>query len=53
MLQRFGTPSRVFRTLIFLGVLLLLVIVFVVVNLLTDLVYGLLDPRIRLVGASR
>jgi len=35
------------------GVLLLLVIVFVLVNLITDLLYGLLDPRIRLVGASR
>jgi peptide/nickel transport system permease protein len=30
------------------GVLLLLVLAFVVVNLLTDLTYGLLDPRIRL-----
>ncbi len=30
------------------GILLLLVLVFVVVNLLTDLAYGLLDPRIRL-----
>jgi peptide/nickel transport system permease protein len=30
------------------GVLLLLVLVFVIVNLLTDLTYGLLDPRIRL-----
>ncbi len=30
------------------GVLLLLVLSFVVVNLLTDLTYGLLDPRIRL-----
>jgi peptide/nickel transport system permease protein len=30
------------------GILLLLVLAFVVVNLLTDLAYGLLDPRIRL-----
>ena len=30
------------------GVLLLLVLSFVVVNLLTDMAYGLLDPRIRL-----
>ncbi|MHB1416034.1 MAG: ABC transporter permease [Chloroflexota bacterium] len=30
------------------GVLLLLVIVFVLINLITDLLYGLLDPRIRL-----
>jgi peptide/nickel transport system permease protein len=30
------------------GTLLLLVMTFVMVNLLTDLVYGLLDPRIRL-----
>jgi peptide/nickel transport system permease protein len=30
--------------------LLLLVVVFVVINLLTDLTYGLLDPRIRLGG---
>lgn len=30
------------------GTLLLLVISFVVVNLITDLLYGLLDPRIRL-----
>lgn len=30
------------------GTLLLLVITFVVVNLVTDLTYGLLDPRIRL-----
>jgi len=30
------------------GVLLLLVIVFVLVNLITDLLYGMLDPRIRL-----
>jgi peptide/nickel transport system permease protein len=30
------------------GVLLLLVLSFVVVNLITDLAYGLLDPRIRL-----
>jgi ABC-type dipeptide/oligopeptide/nickel transport system permease component len=29
-------------------VLLLLVLSFVVVNLITDLTYGLLDPRIRL-----
>ena len=35
------------------GVLLLLVIVFVLVNLITDLLYGVLDPRIRLVGESR
>jgi peptide/nickel transport system permease protein len=30
------------------GILLLLVLAFVVVNLVTDLAYGLLDPRIRL-----
>ncbi len=30
------------------GVLLLLVAVFVLINLLTDLIYGFLDPRIRL-----
>jgi ABC-type dipeptide/oligopeptide/nickel transport system permease component len=30
------------------GTLLLLVVTFVVVNLITDLAYGLLDPRIRL-----
>jgi peptide/nickel transport system permease protein len=30
--------------------LLLLVMVFIIVNLLTDLAYGLLDPRIRLAG---
>ena len=30
------------------GVLLLLVLAFIVVNLLTDVAYGLLDPRIRL-----
>ena len=30
------------------GVLLLLVLAFIVVNLVTDLAYGLLDPRIRL-----
>jgi peptide/nickel transport system permease protein len=33
--------------------LLLLVLVFVFVNLLIDLLYGLLDPRIRLAGAKR
>jgi peptide/nickel transport system permease protein len=33
--------------------LLLLVITFVAINLLTDLAYGLLDPRIRLSGRSR
>jgi peptide/nickel transport system permease protein len=32
--------------------LLLLVMLFVVINLMTDVVYGLLDPRIRL-GAGR
>jgi peptide/nickel transport system permease protein len=36
------------------GVLLLLVLAFIVVNLITDLTYGLLDPRIRLSqGAAR
>jgi peptide/nickel transport system permease protein len=30
--------------------LLLLVMIFIVVNLLTDMVYGVLDPRIRLTG---
>jgi peptide/nickel transport system permease protein len=30
--------------------LLLLVVVFVVINLLTDITYGMLDPRIRLTG---
>lgn len=32
------------------GVLLLLVVVFVLINLVTDLLYGVLDPRIRLAG---
>jgi peptide/nickel transport system permease protein len=35
------------------GVLLLLVVVFVLVNLITDLLYGVLDPRIRLAGGGR
>jgi peptide/nickel transport system permease protein len=35
------------------GTLLLLVITFVVVNLLTDLAYGFLDPRIRFSRGSR
>jgi peptide/nickel transport system permease protein len=30
--------------------LLLLVLLFIVVNLVTDLAYGVLDPRIRLTG---
>jgi peptide/nickel transport system permease protein len=30
--------------------LLLLVLMFVVINLLTDVTYGVLDPRIRLSG---
>jgi peptide/nickel transport system permease protein len=33
--------------------LLLLVMVFIVVNLLTDVAYGFLDPRIRLSGGRR
>jgi peptide/nickel transport system permease protein len=33
--------------------LLLLVVVFVVINLLTDITYGLLDPRIRLSRGTR
>jgi ABC-type dipeptide/oligopeptide/nickel transport system permease component len=32
--------------------LLLLVFVFIVINLLTDIAYGVLDPRIRLTGGS-
>lgn len=32
--------------------LLLLVLVFVVINLITDIAYGILDPRIRLTGGS-
>ena len=35
------------------GVLLLLVVVFVLVNLITDLLYGVLDPRIRLAGGGK
>ena len=35
------------------GVLLLLVTVFVLLNLITDLLYGVLDPRIRLAGGKR
>lgn len=31
--------------------LLLLVVTFIVINLLTDVLYGILDPRIRLTGA--
>jgi ABC-type dipeptide/oligopeptide/nickel transport system permease component len=34
------------------GTLLLMVLTFVVVNLVTDLAYGFLDPRIRLEGGS-
>jgi peptide/nickel transport system permease protein len=33
--------------------LLMLVVVFVVINLLTDITYGILDPRIRLTRGSR
>jgi ABC-type dipeptide/oligopeptide/nickel transport system permease component len=33
--------------------LLLLVMIFIVVNLLTDVAYGFLDPRIRLAGGRR
>jgi peptide/nickel transport system permease protein len=33
--------------------LLLLVVVFIVINLLTDITYGMLDPRIRLSRGSR
>ena len=33
--------------------LLLLVLVFITVNLLTDIAYGFLDPRIRLSGGRR
>jgi peptide/nickel transport system permease protein len=32
--------------------MLLLVLVFIVINLLTDITYGILDPRIRLTGGS-
>lgn len=32
--------------------LLLLVVTFIVINLLTDVLYGILDPRIRLTGAK-
>ena len=35
------------------GVLLLLVVVFVLVNLITDLLYGVLDPRIRLASGGK
>jgi ABC-type dipeptide/oligopeptide/nickel transport system permease component len=34
------------------GALLLLVIAFIVINLLVDLLYGVLDPRIRLAGGA-
>jgi len=32
--------------------LLLLVVVFIVINLLTDITYGIIDPRIRMTGGS-
>lgn len=34
------------------GCVLLIAVVYVVINLLTDLVYGLIDPRIRLSGSG-
>jgi peptide/nickel transport system permease protein len=35
------------------AVLLLLVLAYIVVNLITDLAYGFLDPRIRLGGTRQ
>jgi ABC-type dipeptide/oligopeptide/nickel transport system permease component len=35
------------------GTLLLFLIAFIVVNLATDIAYGLIDPRIRLAGGAR
>lgn len=35
------------------GVILLITVIYLVVNFITDLIYGLVDPRIRLAGEGR